>query len=252
MTRASPPNVGGGRAQGAGRPTPLIGRGPACYHRTEDRADEVVDLRSRSWRPGKGSVAQMRCSGPGSAANPAGLAPVIPGTEPDSAEPADLRNTRTMLARYAASAESAFRALPSGTSRRGHLPCRWPASRRVTATAPAKSHAHDPVAGARKGTPMTVLAIGDARCLLAAHGQRNTPCYASFAMSAGRHSRRASVAGMPIQWASPPSSPWHRDPHLGGPSRRMAVPRLTSRTVTAGLGCGARDPPIWSAIWSPG
>ena len=69
-------------------------------------------------------------------------------------------------------------------------------------------------------------------------------CYASFAMSAGRHSRRASVAGMPIQWASPPCSRWHRDPHLGGSSRRMAVPRLTSRTVTAGPGCGARDPPI--------
>ena len=65
-------------------------------------------------------------------------------------------------------------------------------------------------------------------------------CYASFAMSAGRHSRRASVAGMPIQWASPPCSPWHRDPHLGGSRRRMAVPRLTSRTVTAGPGCGAR------------
>ena len=65
-------------------------------------------------------------------------------------------------------------------------------------------------------------------------------CYASFAMSAGRHSRRASVAAMPIQWASPPCSPWHRDPHLGGSSRRMAVPRLTSRTVTAGPGCGAR------------
>ena len=64
-------------------------------------------------------------------------------------------------------------------------------------------------------------------------------------MSAGRHSRRASAAGMPIQWASPPCSPWHRDPHLGGSSRHMAVPRLTSRTVTAGLGCGARDPPIW-------
>jgi len=47
--------------------------------------------------------------------------------------------------------------------------------------------------------------------------------YASFAMSAGRHSRRASVAGLPIQWASPPCSPWHRDPHLGGSSRRMAV-----------------------------
>ena len=61
--------------------------------------------------------------------------------------------------------ESAFRApCPSVTSRRGHSPCRWPTSRRVTATAPAKSHAHDPVAGARKGTPMTVLAIGDARC----------------------------------------------------------------------------------------
>ena len=60
---------------------------------------------------------------------------------------------------------SAFRApCPSVTSRRGHSPCRWPTSRRVTATAPAKSHAHDPVAGARKGTPMTVLAIGDARC----------------------------------------------------------------------------------------
>ena len=68
-------------------------------------------------------------------------------------------------------------------------------------------------------------------------------CYASFAMSAGRHSRRASVAGMPIQWASPPFSPWHRDPHLGGSSRRMVVPRLTSRTVTAGPGTGARDPP---------
>ncbi len=61
--------------------------------------------------------------------------------------------------------------------------------------------------------------------------------------SAGRHSRRAPVAGTPIQWASPPCSPWHRDPHLGGSSRRMAVPRLTSRTVTAGPGCGARDPP---------
>jgi len=69
-------------------------------------------------------------------------------------------------------------------------------------------------------------------------------CYASFAMSAGRHSRRAPVAGMPIQWASPPCSPWHPDPHLGSSSRRMAVPRLTSRTVTAGPACGARDPPI--------
>src|SRR5208283_4339552 len=47
---------------------------------------------------------------------------------------------------------------PSVTSRHGHSPCRWPTSRRVTATAPAKSHAHDPVAGARKGTPITVLA----------------------------------------------------------------------------------------------
>ena len=69
----------------------------------------------------------------------------------------------------------------------------------------------------------------------------------SFAMSAGRHSRRASVAGLPIQRASPPCSPWHRDPHLGGSGRRMAVPRLTSRTVTAGPGSGARDPPIWRA-----
>ncbi len=69
--------------------------------------------------------------------------------------------------------------------------------------------------------------------------------YASFAMSAGRHSRRASADGMPIQWASPPCSPWHRDPHLGRSSRRMAVPRPTSRTVTAGPGCGARDPPLW-------
>ena len=59
-------------------------------------------------------------------------------------------------------------------------------------------------------------------------------------MSAERHSRRASVAGMPISWASPPCSPWHRGPHLGGSSRRMAAPRLTSRTVTAGPGCGAR------------
>jgi len=51
-------------------------------------------------------------------------------------------------------AYSAFRApCPSVTSRRGHSACRWPTSRRVTATAPAKSHAHDPVAGARKGTP---------------------------------------------------------------------------------------------------
>ena len=68
-------------------------------------------------------------------------------------------------------------------------------------------------------------------------------CYA-FAMRAGRHLRRAPVAGMPVQWASAPCSPWHRDPHLGGSSRHMAVPRLTSRTVTAGPGCGARDPPI--------
>ena len=73
-------------------------------------------------------------------------------------------------------------------------------------------------------------------------------CDASFAMSAGRHSRRASVAGMPIQWASPPCSPWHRDPHLGGSNRRMAVPRLTSRTMTAGPGCGARDPPRSDAL----
>ena len=72
--------------------------------------------------------------------------------------------------------------------------------------------------------------------------------FASFAMSAGRHSRRAPVAGMPIQCASPPCSPWHRDPHLGGSSRRMAVPRLTSRTVTAGPGCGARDPPLGAVI----
>ena len=49
---------------------------------------------------------------------------------------------------------------------------------------------------------------------------------ASFAMSAGRHSRRASVAGMPIQWASSPCSPWHRDPHLGGSSRRWRYPGL--------------------------
>jgi hypothetical protein len=34
----------------------------------------------------------------------------------------------------------------------------------------------------------------------------------------GRHSRRASIADMPIQWASPPCSPWHRNPHLGGSS----------------------------------
>jgi HsdM N-terminal domain len=34
--------------------------------------------------------------------------------------------------------------------------------------------------------------------------------------------------------APPPCSPWHRDPHLGGSSRRMALPRLTSRTVTEG------------------
>jgi len=65
------------------------------------------------------------------------------------------------------SALSAFCApCPSVTSRRGDSPGRWPASCRVTATAPAKSHAHDPVAGARKGTPMTVRAIGgsSARC----------------------------------------------------------------------------------------
>ena len=107
MTRASPPNAGGGRAQGTGRPAPSTGRGPACHHRTEDRADEVVDLHSRGWRPGKGSAAQMRCSGTGSAASPAGLAPVIQALKPDSAEPADLRSTRIMPARYAASAESA-------------------------------------------------------------------------------------------------------------------------------------------------
>jgi hypothetical protein len=47
MTQASPPNIGGGRAQGAGRPTPSIGRGPACYHRTEDRADEVGEEQDR-------------------------------------------------------------------------------------------------------------------------------------------------------------------------------------------------------------
>ena len=28
----------------------------------------------------------------------------------------------------------------------------------------SKSHAHAPVAGVRKGTPMTVLTVGDARC----------------------------------------------------------------------------------------
>jgi hypothetical protein len=111
VTLASPPNVGGGRAQGAGRSAPSTGRGPACYHRTEDRADEVVDLRSRSWRPGKGWVVQMRCSGPGPAANPVGLALSYQGTEPDSAEPADLRNTRTMPPRYAASTESAGRVI---------------------------------------------------------------------------------------------------------------------------------------------
>ena len=56
---------------------------------------------------------------------------------------------------------TAFRApCPSVTSRRGHSPCRWPTSRKVTATAPAKSQTHDPVAGARKETPMTILAIG--------------------------------------------------------------------------------------------
>jgi hypothetical protein len=59
------------------------------------------------------------------------------------------------------STESAGRApCRSVTSGRGHSPCRWPTGRRVTATAPAKSHAHDPVAGARKGPPMTVPAIG--------------------------------------------------------------------------------------------
>jgi hypothetical protein len=47
---------------------------------------------------------------------------------------------------------------------------------------------------------------------------------ASLAMSAGRHSRRAPVAGMPIQWACPPCSSWHPDPHLGGCSWRMAPP----------------------------
>ena len=54
-------------------------------------------------------------------------------------------------------AYSAFRApCPSVTSRRGHSLCRWPVSRRVTATAPAKSHAYDPVAGARKGPVFTI------------------------------------------------------------------------------------------------
>jgi len=38
------------------------------------------------------------------------------------------------------------------------------AGRGVAATAPGKWHAHAPVAGVRKGTPMTVLTVGDARC----------------------------------------------------------------------------------------
>jgi hypothetical protein len=57
--------------------------------------------------------------------------------------------------------------------------------------------------------------------------------YASFAMSAGRHSRRARVAGMPIQWASPPCSPWHRDPHLGGSSRLSVDSRAPAGIVSS-------------------
>ena len=72
--------------------------------------------------------------------------------------------------------------------------------------------------------------------------------FASRVLRVVRHQRRTSLTASLGCWhaypgASPPCSPWHRDPHLGGSSRRMAVPRLTSRTVTAGPGCGARDPP---------
>ena len=71
--------------------------------------------------------------------------------------------------------------------------------------------------------------------------------FASRVLRVVRRERRTSLTASPGCWhaypvASPPCSPWHRDPHLGGSSRRMAVPRLTSRTVTAGPGCGARDP----------
>jgi hypothetical protein len=88
-------------------------------------------------------------------------------------------------------------------------------------------------------------------------------CHASFAVSAGRHSRRASAAGMPIQWASPPCSPWHRDPHLGSSSpahggtpayvtdgdgrawMRRARSALCGRVLSSAQRCAHRSGLLW-------
>jgi hypothetical protein len=72
-----------------------------------------------------------------------------------------------------------------------------------------------------------------------------------------RHERRTSLTASPGCWhaypacvsavltLAPGSSPWRLQSAL-------AIPRLTSPTVTAGPGCGARDPPICSPSWLPG
>jgi hypothetical protein len=55
---------------------------------------------------------------------------------------------------------------------------------RGTAMAPTRSHAHDPVAGARKETAMTVLTIGGARCAnLAASRSKLVNDLAAFAFA---------------------------------------------------------------------
>ena len=68
-----------------------------------------------------------------------------------------------------------------------------------------------------------------------------------------RHERRTSLTASLRCWhaypvgvfavltLAPGSSPWRLQSAL-------AVPRPMSRTVTAGPGCGARDPPIWRRL----
>ena len=70
-------------------------------------------------------------------------------------------------------------------------------------------------------------------------GPLDAGCYASSAVSAGRHSRRTPAAGMPGQWASTLRS-CRRNAHRGGRSRSRPLPQMPSRTVAAGPNCGAR------------
>ena len=64
--------------------------------------------------------------------------------------------------------------------------------------------------------------------------------YASSGLSARRHSRRTSAAGMTGQWASALRSCWRRNAHRGArSSRSLRLPRMPQRTVAAGTTCGA-------------